>query len=133
MLIDFMTDDSNINPAEPIFDLPQQETKKKMRDKEEEPTSGNAFTVKILKDVVYYVLIIMFIGVGTMFIATVTLFVQSFNSKQASYENLSNQVTSQNAKIDTLTQSLQNSNSLESKIDVLTTKVNSIIYYTKPQ
>ncbi len=74
---------------------------------EDKPTQGSSFNAKILREIVYFVLIIMFIGVGTMFIAVVTLYIQSFHEKSSSYEDLKDQILLQNQKIDNLTEQLK--------------------------
>jgi phosphate starvation-inducible membrane PsiE len=48
------------------------------------------------------VVIVLFIGFATMFVAATAMLLDGFRSKQASYEQLQSQVQSQNDKIDQL-------------------------------
>lgn len=70
----------------------------------ENPTKG----LKIdLKDAVYYMLVVLFVGFIAIII-TVLIYIggsleSNLSLKQATYQSLVNQITAQNAKIDMLT------------------------------
>lgn len=55
---------------------------------EKEPISGDAWTVKLMKDTVYFLLAVLFIGFAGMFVATTSMLIDSFKAKQGSYEAL---------------------------------------------
>src|SRR3989344_5226304 len=122
MLADFMLEEDKKNEPEQFAAIansssvsisPPPTGGKKPKPKEEkEPTTGDTWTVKILKDIVYFVLAVMFMGVLAMLVATITLYIQSFNSKQATYQSLVD-------KVNTLIE--QNNTKAE---DEKTTKIN---------
>lgn len=73
----------------------------------QKPVEGEPAEQKFVRDVVYYLVIILFIGFATTFLAAGTLLWQAWTQKAATYQDLVNQVNSENQKIDNLTQQLQ--------------------------
>ncbi len=64
--------------------------------------SGESARIKFLNNVVIGILVVLFLGFAGMFIATGALMIDSFRSKQATYQSLVDKVNEQNNKIDTL-------------------------------
>ncbi len=58
------------------------------------------------------VVIVLLVGFAGTFVAAATMLVDSFNNKQATYQDLRDKVQEQNAKIDELTQTLQKSTTI---------------------
>jgi hypothetical protein len=70
---------------------------------------GEPAKVKFIQDVVIGLVVVLFIGFTTMFVATATVLYESWTNKAATYEDLENKITEQNNKIDFLfNQSKQN-------------------------
>lgn len=58
--------------------------------------------VKRLNDFMALVVVVLFVGFAGVFVAATSMLVDSFNNKQATYEQLREQVQSNNDKLDLL-------------------------------
>lgn len=65
--------------------------------------TGPTAKIKWIQDIMVGIIFVLFIGFASMFVAVGGLLIDAFQHKADSYEELSNQVRSQNAKIDSLT------------------------------
>lgn len=90
--------------------------------KEWQPTSGDVFTAKFVRDIVIGLVIVLFIGFAGMFVATGSMMVDALNNKSATYLQLRDEVMKQNALIEE-----QNKNA-STLMETLTTKLNTLIY-----
>lgn len=71
------------------------------------PVTGEPATIKFIQDITIGIVFVLFIGFAGMFVATAVMFIDAYNAKAASYENLQDEVQSQNAKIDQLTKAVE--------------------------
>ncbi len=69
----------------------------------EKPTEGEPASTKFVRDVVFYLVIILFIGFAATFVAAAAMLVDSWRSDKASNEELIKEISASNAKIDILT------------------------------
>ena len=60
-----------------------------------------------LENIVYVVVIVLLVGFATMFVAVAAIYINAFNSKQSSYEQLMIEVSQQNQKIDSFSHQLE--------------------------
>jgi uncharacterized membrane protein YqjE len=65
--------------------------------------------VKDLNLLMAGVVIVLFIGFATMFVTVAALLISAFSDKQTSYDQLRDQVTTQNVQIQELTNQLKDS------------------------
>ncbi len=100
MLVDFMPNEEK--PRETQRNTAPVGGKKPSEQKEKQPTGGQTFEIKLLKDVVYVLLLVMFIGFAGMFVATSAMLWSAWKDKQGSYESLKDKILEQNYKIDEL-------------------------------
>ena len=69
--------------------------------------SGEPAAQKFIRDVVYFILAVLFVGFLTALISVITIWVQSLKEKSASYEELKTQIIQQRNDIDIITKGLQ--------------------------
>jgi len=66
------------------------------------PVSGIPADIKFLKGLTYGILVVMFIGFMAMFVATLSIWRDSWSDKNASYQDLINKIDERDSKIDLL-------------------------------
>lgn len=64
--------------------------------------------VEDLNTIMIALVIVLFIGFAAMFGTIATLIISHFDNSQSTYQELRDQVQAQNAKVDELTQAIQN-------------------------
>lgn len=69
--------------------------------------TGSMFGTKVIQDIIVGVIVVLFIGFAAAFIAVGGMIVNYEAEHQASYEALKEQVANTNAKIDIITNGLQ--------------------------
>jgi hypothetical protein len=72
--------------------------------------SGESTRQKFVEDIIFFIIVVMFIGFATMFVAVGLMFITAFNEDYVSQEQLRDKIVESNAKIDLLYQTATKQN-----------------------